>query len=62
MITSKPLRAAIYHRVSTLDQDATLAREELRIAAQARGMKVVLEIEETGTGANSRLSLGLHRG
>jgi len=45
------LRAAIYHRVSTLDQDATAARDELRQVARGRGMLVVDEIEETGSGA-----------
>jgi putative DNA-invertase from lambdoid prophage Rac len=45
--------AALYHRVSTLDQDPTLARRELRAAARARGLRVVLDIEETGSGANN---------
>lgn len=49
------MKTAIYHRVSTLDQDPTLAREELRAAAAARGLEVVMQIEETGSGArNSR--------
>lgn len=49
------MRTAIYHRVSTLDQDPTLARDELRAAAKARGLDVVMEVEETGSGArNSR--------
>jgi putative DNA-invertase from lambdoid prophage Rac len=43
-------RAALYHRVSTTDQDPTAAREDLRQAAQARGLSVVLDIEETGSG------------
>jgi DNA invertase Pin-like site-specific DNA recombinase len=48
-------RVAIYHRVSTVDQDQGLARDELRSAAAARGLRVVLEVEETGSGArNSR--------
>jgi len=45
--------AALYHRVSTLDQDPTLAREELRAAAQARGLRVALDVEETGSGARA---------
>jgi DNA invertase Pin-like site-specific DNA recombinase len=45
--------AALYHRVSTLDQNPELAREELRRAAAARGMSPVLDIEETGSGANN---------
>lgn len=44
---------AIYHRCSTLDQDPELARHELRTAALARGLKVVMEIEETGSGARN---------
>lgn len=47
------MNAAIYHRVSTLDQDPTLAREDLRKAAAARGLAVVLEVEETGSGARN---------
>lgn len=46
-------RAAIYHRVSTTDQDQTAARHELREAARARGFSVVREIEETGSGARN---------
>ncbi|MCP4446085.1 MAG: recombinase family protein [Myxococcales bacterium] len=46
-------RVGIYHRCSTLDQDASLAREELRAAAKARGLELVLEIEETGSGARN---------
>jgi DNA invertase Pin-like site-specific DNA recombinase len=47
------MNAALYHRVSTLDQDPTLARDQLRTAAAARGMTVVLDVEETGSGANN---------
>ncbi|HZS38614.1 MAG TPA: recombinase family protein, partial [Polyangia bacterium] len=47
------LRAATYHRVSTLDQDATNARDELRSAAIGRGFSVALEIEEKGSGARN---------
>lgn len=43
--------AVTYHRVSTIDQDPTLAREELRRAAAARGLTILEEIEETGSGA-----------
>jgi DNA invertase Pin-like site-specific DNA recombinase len=42
-----------YHRVSTLDQDPTLAREELRRAAAARDIFLIDEIEETGSGARN---------
>lgn len=47
------LRAALYHRVSTRDQNARLARGELRAAAAARGSRIVLEIEETASGRGS---------
>lgn len=52
MKTQQP-RAAVYHRASTVDQDATLAREELKAAAKARGFAVVMTIEETGSGARN---------
>lgn len=45
--------AVTYHRVSTVDQDPTLARVELRRAARARGLRLVAEIEETGSGARN---------
>lgn len=45
--------AVTYHRVSTSDQDPTLAREELRRAAAARNLDLVDEIEETGSGAHN---------
>ncbi|HMI68954.1 MAG TPA: recombinase family protein, partial [Solirubrobacteraceae bacterium] len=45
------MNVAIYHRVSTLDQRPELAREELRAAARAD--VVVLDVEETGSGANN---------
>lgn len=45
--------AATYHRVSTVDQDPTLARAELRRAAELRGLHLVAEIEETGSGARN---------
>ena len=46
-------RAALYHRVSTLDQDPTLARAELRAAAKRLGFRVVLDVEEKGSGARN---------
>lgn len=46
-------KCALYHRVSTLDQNPELAREELRQAAKARGFSVALDIEETGSGAKN---------
>lgn len=51
--TLRQVRAVLYHRVSTLDQDQAGARNELRAAATARGMTVALEIEETGSGARN---------
>ena len=47
------LRAALYHRVSTREQNPRLARAELRAAAVARGLRVVLEVEEIGSGRGS---------
>ncbi len=47
------MRVAVYNRVSTLDQNPTLAREELQTAAARLGGKVVLDIEETGSGARN---------
>ena len=46
-------RAALYHRVSTLDQNPTLARAELRAAAKRLGYRVVLDVEATGSGARN---------
>lgn len=46
------LRVATYHRVSTLDQDRSLARVELRQAASRLG-ELVLEVEEKGSGARN---------
>ena len=43
----------MYHRVSTLDQDPTLARSELRATAKRLGFRVVLDVEETGSGARN---------
>lgn len=45
--------AALYHRVSTVDQRADAAGVELRDAAKRLGLRVVLDIEETGSGANN---------
>jgi DNA invertase Pin-like site-specific DNA recombinase len=47
------LRAALYHRCSTLDQNPALAREELHAAAGRLGAQVVLDLEETGSGARN---------
>jgi DNA invertase Pin-like site-specific DNA recombinase len=47
------MKCATYHRVSTTDQNPTLAREELRSAATRLGMELVEEIEETGSGARN---------
>jgi DNA invertase Pin-like site-specific DNA recombinase len=46
-------RAALYHRVSTRDQNPRLARAELRAAAAMRGLRVALEVEETAPGRGS---------
>jgi hypothetical protein len=46
-------RAALYHRVSTREQNPRLARVELRAAAAARGLRVVLDVEETASGRGS---------
>ncbi|HLB14218.1 MAG TPA: recombinase family protein [Burkholderiales bacterium] len=46
-------RAALYHRVSTREQNLRLARSELRAAAATRGLGVVLEVEETASGRGS---------
>jgi len=62
------MRAAVYHRVSTTDQHTGNAREELRAAARALGAEVVLDIEETGSGARNdrpgllRLMSAAHHG
>jgi DNA invertase Pin-like site-specific DNA recombinase len=46
-------RAALYHRVSTREQNRQLARAELRAAAAIRGLRIVLEAEETASGRSS---------
>lgn len=50
MPARRPLRAALYHRVSTREQNPRLARAELRAAAAARGLRVVMDVEETASG------------
>lgn len=47
------IRAALYHRVSTREQNPRLARAELRAAAAGRGLRIVLEVEETASGRSS---------
>jgi putative DNA-invertase from lambdoid prophage Rac len=44
---------ALYHRVSTVDQRTDNARHQLRAAARRRGLRVVLDVEETGSGARN---------
>lgn len=46
-------RAALYHRVSTVDQNPHAAHDELLSAARQRGHEVTLEVVETGSGANN---------
>ena len=46
-------QAVLYHRVSTSDQDPTLARDRLGQAARARDLTVIESVEETGSGATS---------
>lgn len=53
MPVRRRLRAALYHRVSTREQNARLARVELRGAAAARRLRVVLDVEETASGRGS---------
>lgn len=53
MAVRRRLRAALYHRVSTREQNPRLARSELRAAAAVRGLRVVLEVEETASGRGS---------
>lgn len=58
-MTATRTNAAIYHRVSTVDQDPTAAHDELCAVARNHGFKVVLDIAETGSGANNDCP-GLH--
>jgi DNA invertase Pin-like site-specific DNA recombinase len=53
MRAGRRLRAALYHRVSRREQNPRLARAELRAAAVARGLRIVLEVEETASGRGS---------
>jgi putative DNA-invertase from lambdoid prophage Rac len=46
-------RAVTYHRVSTVDQNPELARDELELFAQVRRLEVVARFEETASGARS---------
>jgi DNA invertase Pin-like site-specific DNA recombinase len=68
MPARRRLRAALYHRVSTREQNPRLARAELRAAATARGLRVVLDVEETASGRGSvrrgldRVMDAAHRG
>lgn len=47
------MKAVLYHRVSTVDQDEQLAGAELRRAAELRGLEVVDLVLETGSGATN---------
>jgi DNA invertase Pin-like site-specific DNA recombinase len=47
------MRLAIYHRVSTSDQDPELATEELKAYAARVGTLVALTVNETGSGARN---------
>lgn len=54
----RPNRIALYHRVSTLDQNPELAESELREFAARIGGEVVLNVQETASGAmNNRPGL-----
>ena len=58
--SAKPVRVAVYHRVSTTDQDPEAARHELHVAAAARGFSITMDVAETGSGArNDRPGLQL---
>src|SRR5580700_10449439 len=51
-------RWATYHRVSTLDQDPTLARAELAAFVARQGGHVAMSVEESASGAwNARPGL-----
>jgi DNA invertase Pin-like site-specific DNA recombinase len=50
---AKKLRFAVYHRVSTPDQNPGLARDELHEAVVRFGGEVSLDVEETGSGARN---------
>lgn len=61
MPAGKRLRAALYHRVSTREQNPALARRELRSAAAARGMYIVLDVEEIASAGRGSIRPGLER-
>ena len=63
MPTRKPRqrRAALYHRVSTREQNPRLARAELRATARARELLVVLDVEETASAGKGAQRPGLNR-
>ena len=46
-------RAALYHRVSSADQNPNAARHELRAAARRMALRVVIDQRETGKGTNN---------
>lgn len=52
-VTRRKQAGALYHRVSTVEQDPTTARKELRAAAKRFGLSIKLDVEETGSGANN---------
>ena len=54
------MRAALYHRVSTVDQNPHAAHDELRAAALQRGHELVLDVVERGSGASNDCP-GLHQ-
>lgn len=58
-----PMRAAIYCRVSTLDQSVEMQREELLAYAKARGFEVVKVYEDqmSGTKANRPALMQMER-
>jgi putative DNA-invertase from lambdoid prophage Rac len=47
------MKCALYHRVSTEEQDKSNARDVLLKAAEQRGYEVLVSIEETGSGAKN---------
>ena len=53
VIVKANVRAALYHRVSTVDQNQHAARHDLRGAARRLGLRVVLDVRETGSGVTS---------
>ncbi len=46
-------RAALYHRASTVDENPDAARRDLRAAARRMGVRISLELRETGRGTNN---------